>query len=296
MQYYIATERTKMNITEAEVEQEAGYLHNYMNEVRKQKIKDSTETIKSLADTYGADLIRSFVISRYYGKDIDLSNSNLTDQDKDRLIDALDTLNLSEEINSNIAEAIDVILKNYDDIKAAQEAARHRESGEFSSTSQNPVLDGQQLKPINPSASTQNINSGQNNGQIGQNTPQNNNQNGTKPNIRNGLDITNIGNEVNVTNNGNYTYKATDNPYQFEVKFLDASINNEHFRNNELFDQEKGVSIMDENFIIGRNPIINGNGTIIQKGLLVLNNDKNNEIVQREEAAIEEKPTPSVQS
>ena len=296
LQYYIATERTKMNITEAEVEQEAGHLHNYMNEVRKQNIKDSTETIKSLADTYGADLIRSFVISRYYGKDIDLSNSNLTDQDKDRLINALDTLNLSEEINSNIAEAIDVILKNYDDIKAAQEAARHREQGESSSTSQNLILDGQQLEPINPSSSTQNINSGQNSGQIGQNMPQNSNQNGTKPNIRNGLDITNIGNEVNVTNNGNYTYKATDNPDQFEVKFLDASINNEHFRNSELFDQEKGVSIMDENFIIGRNPIIDRNGNVVQKGLLVLDNDENNKIVQREEAAIEEKPTPSGQS
>lgn len=285
LQYRIAEERSNINLTESEIEQEAGHLHNYMNAIRENKLKDVTVTIQDLADKYGADEIRRLVTQRYNGQSLDYSNLNISEEDKERLTDALDTINLDEKLNRNIYTAIDNILALHNDIKAAQAAAKSKTTVENSSTSEKPISEGQQGQPINSSTETQKANSGQNTGQNGQNSIQNDTQNKPKTNAQSGLDTTNISNGITINTNGRYTYKATDDENNFEVEFLDASVNDKHFSNENLFDQEKGVSIMDENFTIGRNPIIDKNGNVVQKGLLVLDNEENNAIIAQEEAS-----------
>ena len=85
LQYRIAEERSNINLTESEIEQEAGHLHNYMNAIRENKLKDVTTTIQDLADRYGADEIRRLVTQRYNGQSLDYSNMNITEEDKERL-------------------------------------------------------------------------------------------------------------------------------------------------------------------------------------------------------------------
>ena len=284
LQYRIAEERSNINLTESEIEQEAGYLHNYMNAVRENKIKDAYVSLKDLADRYGSDEIRRLVTQRYNGQNLDYSNLNITEDDKERLINVLDTINFDEKLNGQIFDVIDTLLKNNDDIKVSQAAAKSNATVENSSASEKPISEGQQGQPINPSTETQKANSGQKTVQNGQNSTKNDTQNQSKTNAQSRLDTTNIGDETIVSTNGQYSYKATDNPDQFEVKFLDASVNDKHFSNENLFDQEEGVSIMDENFTIGRNPIIDKNGNVVQKGLLVLDNEENNAIIAQEEA------------
>lgn len=283
LQYRIAEERSNINLTESEIEQEAKSLHNYMNEVRKNKIENSVVTIQDLADKYGADEIRKLVTQRYNGQELDYSNLNITEEDKERFSDALDTINLDESLNKDVYRTIDTILLMHDDIKAAQKAAKDKATVENSSVSQKPISDNLNQQTTNQSTKQQNSSNGQNSGQNGQNTNQNQQQNGSNINAQSGLNVSNISDEVNITNDGNYTFKATDNPDNFEVEFIDSSINDKHFSNENLFDQEKGVSIIDENFIIGRKPIIDKNGNVIKKGLLVLDNDENAAIVAQEE-------------
>ena len=277
LQYRIAEERSNINLTESEIEQEAGHLHNYMNAIRENKLKDVTVTIQDLADKYGADEIRRLVTKRYNGQNLDYSNMNITEEDKERLTDALDTINLDESLNRNIYTAIDNILALHEDIKAARNAAKSNATVENSSAFQKPISEGQQGQPINPSTETQKDNSGQNTGQ-------NDTQNQPKTNAQSGLNTTNISDGTIVNTNGQYTYKATDDENNFEVEFLNASVNDKHFSNENLFDQEEGVSIMDENFTIGKNPVIDKNGNVVQKGLLVLDNEENNAIIAQEEA------------
>lgn len=284
LQYMIAEEKTKINLTESEIEQEAGYLHNYMNAVRENKIKDAYVSLKDLADRYGSDEIRRLVTQRYNGQSLDYSNMNITEDDKERLIDALDTINFDEKLNGQIFDVIDTLLKNNDDIKVSQAAAKSNATVENSSAYQKPISEGQQGQPINPSTETQKDNSGQKTGQNGQNSTQNDTQNQPKTNAQSGLNTTNISDGTIINTNGQYTYKATNDENNFEVEFLDASVNDKHFSNENLFDQQEGVSIMDENFTIGRNPVIDKNGNVVQKGLLVLDNEENNAIIAQEEA------------
>lgn len=284
LQYRIAEERSNINLTESEIEQEAEHLHNYMNAIRENKLKDVTVTIQDLADKYGADEIRRLVTQRYNGQSLDYSNMNITEEDKERLTDALDTINLDESLNRNIYTAIDNILALHEDVKAARNAAKSKATVENSSASQKPISEGQQGQPINPSTETQKDNSGQKTGQSGQNSIQNDTQNQPKTNAQSGLNTTNISDGTIVNTNGQYTYIATDNPNNFEVKFVEGSVNSKHFNNSELFDQQKGVYTMDDNWTIGRNPIVDKNGNVVQKGLLVLNNEENNAIIAQEEA------------
>lgn len=294
LQYQIASERSNIKETPEDVRLEVGYLHNYMNEVRKQKIKDATEQIKGLADKYGADEIRNYLHKRYnsnQGSDIE----NMSEEDRNILNEAFDTLNIEDRINLNIAEALDTILANWDDIKAAQNAAREGEAGELSSTSENAISEPQNLEPNNIPQQPQNPVSGQETGQGNGVTPETQpTQPQTSTPTNSGLNVKNIGDEKSVSSGmaaivgvPSYTYHATENPDQFEVTFNTSdSENAKHLNNPYLFTQQEGVSLIDNNYIVAKNPIVDRQGNIVEKGYLALNNDKNNEELAEREASI----------
>lgn len=294
LQYQIASERSNIKETQEDIKLEVGYLHNYMNEVRKQKIKDATEQIKGLADKYGADEIRNYLHKRYnsnQGSDIE----NMSEEDRDMLNEAFDTLNIEDRINSNIAEALDTILDNWDDIKAAQNAAREGEARELSSTSENAVLAAQNPKPDSNPRQPQNPISGQETGQSGGITPETQPTQPQTPTPTNsGLNVKNIGDEKSVSSGmaaivgvPSYTYHATENPDNFEVTFNTTDAENaKHLNNPDLFTQQEGVSLIDNNYIVAKNPIVDRQGNVVEKGYLALNNDENNEELAEREASI----------
>ena len=294
LQYQIASERSNIKETQEDIRLEVGYLHNYMNEVRKQKIKDATEQIKGLAEKYGADEIRNYLHKRYnsnQGSDIE----NMSEEDRDMLNEAFDTLNIEDRINSNIAEALDTILANWDDIKAAQNAAREGEAGELSSTSENAVSEPQNSEPNTISQQPQNPVSGQETGQGGNVTPETKpTQPQTPTSTNSGLNVKNIGDEKSVSSGmaaivgvPSYTYHATDNPDNFEVTFNTGDAENaKHFNNPDLFTQQEGVSLIDDNYIVAKNPVVDRQGNVVEKGYLALNNDENNEGLAEREASI----------
>lgn len=294
LQYQIAAERSNIKQTQQDIEQEVGYLHNYMNEVRKQKIKDATEQIKGLADKYGADEIKNYLRRRYNNQTTYMPD-NMSEQDEDMLKEAFDTLNLEDHINSNIAEALDTILENWDDIKAAQDAAREGEAGELSSTSENVISEPQNLEPNNIPQQQQNPVSSQETGQNGDITPETQPTQPQMPTLTNsGLNVNNIGDEKSVSSGmaaivgvPSYTYHATENPDNFEVTFNTADAENaKHLNNPDLFTQQEGVSLIDNNYIVAKNPIIDRQGNVVEKGYLALNNDENNEELAEIEASI----------
>ena len=294
LQYQIASERSNIKKTEEDIRLEAGYLHNYINEVRKQKIKDATEQIKGLADKYGADEVRNYLHKRYnsnQGSDIE----NISEEDRNILNEAFDTLNIEDRINLNIAEALDTILANWDDIKAAQNAAREGEAGKLSSTSENPISEPQNLEPNNIPQQPQNPVSGQETGQNGGITPETQPTQPQTPTPTNsGLNVKNIGDERSVSSGmaaivgvPSYTYHATDNPDHFEVTFnISDTENAKHLNNPDLFTQQEGVSLMDSNYIVAKNPVVDRQGNVVEKGYLALNNDENNEELAERETSI----------
>lgn len=278
LEYMIDAQRNNIKLTNEEVEQEARHLYNYMNEVRKQKILDSKEALKGLADKYGSENIRNLVTQRYNGQSLDYNNINISDDDKQLLNDTLDTLHLDEKLNSDLASDIDVMLATHDEVKAAQDARRKSETVENFSASQEPILDTNNQNRDNPSPLGQQpektANPVQNEANKAQTNPQPSRQQSPNPS---GLNIAYVSDEVVVKQNGNYQYLATDNPNYFKVDFTVDSANVKHFNNYNLFTQEQGVDLTADNYIIGKKPIIDTKGNVIEKGTLVLNTPENNE-------------------
>lgn len=271
LQYMIDAERTNIKLNDEEVEKEAGYIHNYMNEVRKQKIVDSKQTLKKLADTYGSENIRNLVTQRYNGQQLDYSSINMTEEDKNLLNEVLDTLNLSEKLNSDVAIEVDAILATHDNVKAAQDADKKSRVIENSFTSENEDLGTQNQNRDNPSTEAQQPEIGQDIAQNEANGVQTNPQpNQPQTNNLSGLNVANIGDEVTVDTDGNYTFMATDNPDQFKVTFNSTTNNVKHFNNFNLFTQEEGVDLTNDNYIIAKKPIIDRQGNVIEKGALAL--------------------------
>lgn len=295
LQYQIAATNNLINKTDKQIEEEAGYLHNYFNEIRERKLEDASAIIKGLAEKYGADEIREIVKQKYNNKTLDYSNINIEESDKELLNDALDTINLDEKLNKNVFEALDIILENWDDIKAAQNAAREGEAGELSSTSENAISKPQNLEPNNIPQQPQNPVSGQETGQSGGITPKTQPTQPQTPTPTNsGLNVNNIGDEKSVSSGmaaivgvPSYTYHATENPDNFEVTFNTSDTENaKHLNNPDLFTQQEGVSLIDNNYIVAKNPIVDRQGNVVEKGYLALNNDENNEELAEREASI----------
>lgn len=278
LQYAIATEKTNIKLTEKEVEDEAKSLHNYMNEVRLQKIKDATATLEGLADKYGSNTIRNLAAQRYNGESLNFNDTNVSEEDKALLNDSLDTLHLDEKLNSDLAKSIDVILSTHDDIKVGQQANIDSKTMEFSSTSQNPDLAVESQKMDNVSTEPQKPQTSQENGQNGQNTTNNVSETtnvvpqsqSRTTNVKSGLNTSNISDGTSVTFMGDYSYVGTSNPEEFKVDFAVSSKNVKHFNNPDLFTQEEGVDLTVDNYIVGKKPIINTQGNVVEKGMLVL--------------------------
>lgn len=268
----IAETRLKIKRTESEVEQEAKNYHNLFNALRAVKIEDSFETIKGLADTYGADNIKQYIAAKLHTPKTPFDIPNLTDADKNTLDDAIDTLNLTAKINENIETNINKILNEWEDIKAAQ--------NEKSSASQNQPKSIQNGQPISNAGNEQK-------GQEGTekvskqafSTPQQPTAQQPQNNNDSGLNISNINNGTEVSNNGSNTvsYSYTlDMPGTYTVNFnIDDNTNYEHFNNSKLFAQRNGVSVMDNNFIIVKAPKISATGTVVEIGILGLANADN---------------------
>lgn len=274
LQYMIDAERTNIKLNDEEVEKEAGYIHNYMNEVRKQKIADSKQTLKNLANTYGSENIRNLVTQRYNGQQLDYSSINMTEEDKNLLNEVLDTLNLSEKLNLNVALEVDAILATHDNVRAAQDADERSRVIENSFTSENEDLGTQNQNRDNLSTEAQQPEIGQDKAQNEANRVQTNPQPSQQQNNPSGLILDKVDDGILVHQYGEilYEYLATDNPEQFRVNFNIHPLNAKHFNNSNLFTQEEGVDLTSEptNYIVAKKPVIDRQGNVIEKGALAL--------------------------
>ena len=275
LEYMIDAQRNNIKLGQEEVEQEVKYIHNYMNEVRKQKIANSTEVIKGLADRYGSDNIRNLITQRYNNETLDYSNINVSDEDKNLLNEALDTFNLSDKLNSDLAKSIDVILSTYDDVKAAKAANIKSKTIESSSTIQNEDLGTQNQNRDNLSTEAQESKIEANPAQMEANGVQTNSQQSKLQTNTSGLTDIRDGVFISTVNDGTYRITSTSNPNQFEVSFPVQSNNVKHFNNPNLFVQQEGVDLTADNYIIVRQPIVDSQGNVTEKGVLGLTTEDN---------------------
>lgn len=141
-------------MNESSVSKKVNELHNSMLDARKKAIDDASNTLKDLAKKYGRKAIAN---NLYDGSEIDWQS----EEDSKRFNDAMEMLNLTSASNQQLYDDIQNMLLYDELIRVSQEAATP--FGESSSTSENPISEGQNSKTINQSGTTSQTDTGQGN-------------------------------------------------------------------------------------------------------------------------------------
>lgn len=265
--------QARMNTTTEAVDRKISEIHNWMNKARANAIVQSKEVIKQLGKTYGYDTMMSAIF-----KNVPIEN--ISEEDRGKLAEALEVLNLTAESNKIIAADLkNTLLTAFIESEieqAADEAKPDPETGENSSGSQNSISKGQEQGSINSSAQTQQLNDGQEIGHNQENITQKPLED-TRTQAPQKLVISvDVDGKINATNvddsdeDFGFKYQTSDNGF-VEVKADETKdIPKEILAKKEIFD---GFDPNNTNsFDIITNPILtkdkDGNWHVYKKGVI----------------------------
>jgi len=298
----IQTEKALLEPTiitsKSQFEHELEYKHNVMNDLRQKAVADAIETLKSLSDKYGKDVIKSAVYQCFYGKQFnDIPGLEaLSDADKTLLKNTLNYLNLSSSLNRNLFMAIERILDTHADVKAARvdtEENKEKENEKKSSSkSENSKSDNKKQSPTDISKKQQKPTKQaktDTSEAVGQSKEPFNPQSGLVKYQRSDDGLVYIENgeiaeEINLL--------GTNNQGQIVTEDIRTTLGHKRLEDPEFYDQEEGVSLMDETpegepaWLFAKRPIVRiQNGQIVEvveKGRLVVNNEENRAKIERD--------------
>lgn len=138
--------------------------HNWMNQARAAAIKKSWDVIDTLAKKHGYDVTYNKIFSN-------ANADTLTKEENKNLAEALEVLNLTASHNDVLAEELRRTLLLASVEKAIEEQTSDDETGESSSTSENPELEAQPQPMENSATNGQQANLGGNEEQEQQLSP-----------------------------------------------------------------------------------------------------------------------------
>ena len=273
--------RKQLVVNEQQLRNRVNDMHNFMNEARVEAINKAKENLMTLADKYGVDAIRQALREAYDNRNKPNQSSVLSESDLRLFNDSLDYLRLDKDANANLFGFVDESLQIHADIQAAQRL-------------KNAALQNQSSDTEN--AGSNNLSSKQGEGNTSQ-------ENGTDGNSNRQPLPQPLSNEegeyLSYRYNGNNEIEAVVNLDNKQGRKI-VEDNNESSSDNEgyWYSTEPGVSIIDNNYIIGENPIVelneDGNvARVVKPGRLVLATPENEQVVAEQEAQAEQQPTPA---
>lgn len=276
--------------------------NNTLTEARKNAIDKSYETIKEMSKKYGFDTIDTYmdtVITGRHKSSRAVLFQDMTEEDKQRLDDAIDVLNFSDVPNQNVRETIVGMMQA---ARLAQESEEKTEDEEAvnnptppptTPTTPNSSSEGTRTtrmnnNPAQPSEGSRTQENEQSEDAEG--SAQQSEDNRTPIGYarfhfnRNGILYLNTRGRRNGANA--IPLLSTENEGEYELDVRNS--NNESLvSSDELFDSEDGVSVIDGQYEIKSNPIVRrfqGAYRVVRKGELV--NPEN--VIEQEREAREE--------
>ena len=273
--------RKQLVVNEQQLRNRVNDMHNFMNEARVEAVNKARENLMTLADKYGVESIRQALREAYDNRNKPNQSNILSESDLRLFNDSLDYLRLDKDANANLFGFIDEALQVHADIQAAQRL-------------KNAALQNQ-------SSDTENGESNNLSSQQGEsNTSQENSTNGNSNRQSLPQPLSNEeGEYLSYRYNANNEIEAVVNLDNKQGRKI-VEANNESSSDNEgyWYSTEPGVSIIDNNYIIGENPIVeldeNGNVVkVVRPGRLVLATPENEQVVAEQEAQVEQQPAPA---
>ena len=255
--YHIGTTKKQLVTTDEQIKQEANNIHNVLNEVRRAKILEATSTILDYGskNKLGSDAMRDILRQAYEGKVLDFGDLTLTEEDKTKIKDAIDTINLGSNINKTLYSNIDNQLA----------MLPHFEASDINQYSEQEDEKQDDTEPI--------IQQSNDNKEKEKSTPEEpkNEPSKYKNNKTQGLitEVLNTPHNTTISYNG-LVGTVTTNLDNERILNIDVSKTEGEWLNNaDLFTHQQGVSIVDGNYSgASVEIVIDTDGNIKEKGYI----------------------------
>ena len=272
---FINEQNSNMIATRKEFDSYMNVLNNTMNEARTKAIDEAVNNITDLTDKYDLDTIDKIILANRNGESIDDLTSNFEEGDKAKINEALSVINFSNQANLGIYEDI----KNNIIAKMAQKAI---DEGNASAQTKNAVKESS-TSNLNPSESSEIESSNNQSTETPESPTQEENRN--TANLQQSEEQPQTENQfIKVTDKGVETNESQDDADGKVVQYVDEETGevirsiapkddteksqSDYYKNDNLFDYEDGVSLIDNNYKVQAYPTLDNDGNLI-KGRIV---------------------------
>lgn len=272
---FINEQNSNMIATRKEFDSYMNVLNNTMNEARIKAIDEAVNNITDLTDKYDLDTIDKIILANRNGESIDDLTSNFEEGDKAKINEALSVINFSNQANLGIYEDI----KNNIIAKMAQKAI---DEGNASAQTKNAVKESS-TSNLNPSESSEISSSNNQSTETPESPTQEENR--KTDNLQQSEEQPQTENQfIKVTDKGVETNESQDDADGKVVQSVDEETGevirsiapkddteksqSDYYKNDNLFDYEDGVSLIDNNYKVQAYPTLDNDGNLI-KGRIV---------------------------
>lgn len=289
--YQINQNRSQVVSSVSELKTEIGVLNNTLNEMRRAKLAEATDTFKDILGKYGRESLEAALASRRIGdnEEFDKITELYDKEDKEKFDEAITVYNFANHNNNRLYESLTNVL----DLEEILQFQKKEQKKKNTTTNQNPSETAENEKSNNQSTNETESEESQKNGT----TDEVSSEESTEPTIEPTEPKTeetpaksirfNDKGDIDSTGKTNIeTVAKEDGTEEIQLK---GKVGVEHlFNNDALFDVEKDASVIDNNAEVKQNPIVkrndNGDFEVVSKGLIGKKSDAPVEEQSSEEA------------
>ena len=289
--YQINQNRSQVVSSVSELKTEIGVLNNTLNEMRRAKLAEATDTFKDILGKYGRESLEAALASRRIGdnEEFDKITELYDKEDKEKFDEAITVYNFANPNNNQLYESLTNVL----DLEEILQFQKEEQKKKNTTTNQNPSETAENEKSNNQSTNETESEESQKNGTTDEVSSEESTEPTTEPTEPKTEETPaksirfNDKGDIDSTGKTNIeTVAKEDGTEEIQLK---GKVGIEHlFNNNALFDVEEDASVIDNNAEVKQNPIVkhkeNGDFEVVSKGLIGKKSDAPVEEQSSEEA------------
>lgn len=289
--YQINQNRSQVVSSVSELKTEIGVLNNTLNEMRRAKLAEATDTFKDILGKYGRESLEAALASRRIGdnEEFDKITELYDKEDKAKFDEAITVYNFANPNNNRLYESLTNVL----DLEEILQFQKEEQKKKNTTTNQNPSETAESEKSNNQSTNETESEESQKNGTEDEVSNEESTEPITEPTEPKTEETPaksirfNDKGDIDSTGKTNIeTVAKEDGTEEIQLK---GKVGIEHlFNNNALFDVEEDASVIDNNAEVKQNPIVkrkeNGDFEVVSKGLIGKKSDAPVEEQSSEEA------------
>jgi hypothetical protein len=289
--YQINQNRSQVVSSVSELKTEIGVLNNTLNEMRRAKLAEATDTFKDILNKYGRESLEAALASRRIGdnEQFDKITELYDKEDKEKFDEAITVYNFANPNNNQLYESLTNVL----DLEEILQFQKEEQKKKNTTTNQNPSETAENEKSNNQSTNETESEESQKNGTTDEVSSEESTEPTTEPTEPKTEETPaksirfNDKGDIDSTGKTNIeTVAKEDGTEEIQLK---GKVGVEHlFNNDALFDVEKDASVIDNNAEVKQNPIVkrndNGDFEVVSKGLIGKKSDAPVEEQSSEEA------------